>query len=57
MAYDVLHKTNLFVDFYTPENLINFKNYIQEQYNDADIQERLLKMYANPVLNKQGHVD
>ncbi|MET2985304.1 1-acyl-sn-glycerol-3-phosphate acyltransferase [Aureibaculum conchae] len=57
MAYDILHKTNLFVDFYTPENLIDFKNYIQEQNEDADIQERLLQLYANPVLNKQGHVD
>jgi len=57
MAYDIVHKTNLFVDFYTPENLIEFKKYIQAQSNDTDIQERLLKMYANPVLNKQGHVD
>lgn len=57
MAYDILHKTNLFVDFYTPENLNAFKRYIHRQNDDADIQERLIKLYANPVLNKQGHVD
>ncbi|RPD98604.1 hypothetical protein EGM88_05275 [Aureibaculum marinum] len=57
IAYDMLHQTNLFVDFYTQENLIEFKSYIQEQSDDIDIQERLLKMYANPVLNKQRDVN
>ena len=57
IAYDILHKTNLFVDFYTRENLNEFKEYIQSQSNDLDIQERLLKMYANPVINKQRNVN
>ncbi|MBJ2173045.1 1-acyl-sn-glycerol-3-phosphate acyltransferase [Aureibaculum sp. A20] len=57
MAYDMLHKTNLFVDFYTRENLNEFKEYMQSQSNDLDIQERLLKMYANPVINKQRNVN
>jgi len=57
IAYDVLHKTNLFADFYNQENVLNFKKYIEEQSKEVDIQERLLKMYANPVLNKQRNVN
>lgn len=36
IAYDVLHNTNLFADFYTQENVIDFKSYIEKQSNDAD---------------------
>lgn len=57
IAYDVLHNTYVFTDFYNPQDVINFKNYINDQSNDADIQERLLQLYANPVLNKQKYVN
>ena len=57
IAYDLSHETNLFSDFYNQENVNDFKNYVEEQSSDIDIQERLLKMYANPVINKQRNAN
>ena len=57
IAYDIVHNTNLFADFYNEQHVIDFKHYIDKQGSDVDIQERVLKMYANPVLNKQRNVN
>ena len=57
IAYDLSHKTNLFNDFYTQGEVNDFKKYIENQSDDGDIQERLLKMYSNPVINKQRNVN
>ena len=51
MAYDLLHQENNYTEFYSPEDLSGFKQYLSEA-DDQDLYMRVLHMYANPLLNK-----
>ena len=53
MSYDLLYKVKEYSGFYNQEELLAFSGYIQSQSDNLDIQHRLLKIYANPVLNKK----
>ncbi|MCF6346981.1 MAG: 1-acyl-sn-glycerol-3-phosphate acyltransferase [Flavobacteriaceae bacterium] len=52
IAYDMLNNTKVYNDNYTVEALKRFKEYINQSSTDSKIQNRLLKMYSNPVINK-----
>jgi len=54
MSYDLLYETDEYSDFYTSGDKLSFSNYIKSQSDCFDIQHRLLKIYANPVLNKKN---
>ena len=51
MAYDILLNDYKYQKYYTQEDVVNFKKYLKESDNE-DIYYRLLKMYTNPVYNK-----
>lgn len=51
MAYDLLLNDFKYQKYYTREDVVRFKNYLKESDNE-DIYYRLLKMYTNPVYNK-----
>ncbi len=57
IAYDMLMAEPRFQDKYTPHEKKNFKLMIEQamihiDFPITDIQERFLKLYANPVINK-----
>ncbi len=54
MSYDMLYEVKEYAGFYNKEDLLAFSSYIQAQSDNLDIQHRLLKIYANPVLNKKN---
>jgi len=59
VAHDLLSGTCEFVSHYTPEEKLQFENYIEQQLSKIDIpnkdvpflREKLLLMYANPLTN------
>ena len=59
VAYDWLNRTRRFADRYTPEEKQTFERYIEGQLakielpcrDDGFLRERLLEMYANPLVN------
>jgi len=57
IAYDILMQENSFRDKYTVEEKKKFELMIEQamihiDFPITDIQERFLKIYANPVINK-----
>jgi len=54
MAYDMLYDTMEYEEYYTTKDLEIFKEYIKKSSTDSNIQDRLLKMYSNPVINKKS---
>lgn len=59
IAYDLVYKKNKYVSFYTSEEKEAFKQYMSKQLNNikADkkvLQQIFLKIYANPVVNKDN---
>ncbi|MHA7129180.1 1-acyl-sn-glycerol-3-phosphate acyltransferase [Algoriphagus namhaensis] len=55
IAYDLLHETDRYQSYYTPEEkqafVTRFKEKVQTQ--DPETKEKFLSMYANPVKNKE----
>ena len=51
MAYDLLHNDFKYQQYYTQEDMVNFNNYLKRSENE-DVYYRVLKMYVNPVYNK-----
>ncbi len=51
MAYDLLLNDYKYQKYYNREDVVNFKNYLKRSDNE-DIYYRLLKMYTNPIYNK-----
>ena len=51
MAYDLLLNDYQYQKHYNREDVVRFKNYLKESDNE-DIYYRLLKMYTNPIYNK-----
>lgn len=52
MAHDLLYNDNKYKSFYSWNQFEQFKNYLTNASND-DVYYRLLKIYVNPLLNKQ----
>ena len=57
IAYDLLHSTNKFVDFYTQEERENFKQVMNQKMNRLEghlsmLNHIYLEIYANPVKNR-----
>jgi len=57
IAYDLLHKTNVFENNYTKEQKADFLNYVNSKVKsmtgETDVLNHLfLSLYANPVINK-----
>jgi hypothetical protein len=57
IAYDLLHYTNKFVDFYTQEERENFKQVMNQKMNRLEghlsmLNHIYLEIYANPVKNR-----
>ncbi len=52
MAYDILHNIDEYSDYYKVGDLNSFKEYLKQSCTDSKTQNRLLKMYSNPVVNK-----
>ena len=61
VAVDLLNGTSNYADKYTSEEKNTFETYLQsridlvqvENKDEAFLRERILTMYANPVINKQ----
>lgn len=53
MAYDLLYNDNKFVQYYNNIDIDSFKYYLSKA-NNKDKYFRLLKMYVNPLLNKEN---
>lgn len=51
MAYDLLHSDFKYQEFYSHEDVVNFQRYLKTSENE-DIYYKVLKMYVNPVYNK-----
>lgn len=51
MAHDLLYDDNKYKSFYTWNEMNEFKKYLSKSSN-KDIYYRLLKLYVNPVINK-----
>ncbi len=56
MAYDLLHNDFKYQQYYTQEDMVNFNNYLKRSENE-DVYYRVLKMYVNPVYNKNRIID
>lgn len=61
ISFDLLNKAERFTDLYHPEEVEEFKAYMQGKINtvegDREVLEKLfLNMYANPVANKIEHL-
>ena len=54
MAYDLLHNDYKYQKYYNREDVVRFKNYLKEAENE-DVYYRVLKMYVNPVYNKNRY--
>jgi 1-acyl-sn-glycerol-3-phosphate acyltransferase len=59
IAYDLLHKTNKFEDFYSPQEKSRFEKRLGLKIDGANhiLYEGFLSMYANPVVNKLRYTD
>ncbi len=53
MAHDLLYNDNKYKRYYSWDELEEFKNYLSKASND-DVYYRLLKIYVNPLLNKEN---
>ncbi len=53
MAHDLLYNDNKYKSYYSWDELEEFKNYLSKASND-DVYYRLLKIYVNPLLNKEN---
>ena len=53
MAYDLMYNDNKYKNFYSWDELEEFKNYLSKASNE-DVYYRLLKIYVNPLLNKKN---
>ncbi len=53
MAFDLLYNDNKYKRYYNKMDVDNFKKYLS-QANNKDKYFRLLKMYVNPLLNKES---
>ena len=60
LCYDLVHKTDKYSQFYTPEDVVAFKRYMEHQLNKVelrlnrqDLRDIFLKIYANPVVSKE----
>ena len=51
MAHDILLNDYKYQKYYTQQDIVNFKKYLK-QSDSEDIYYRLLKMYTNPIYNK-----
>lgn len=51
MAYDLLHNDFKYQQYYNREDILKFKKYLKQSENE-DVYYRLLKMYVNPIYNK-----
>lgn len=51
MAHDILYNDSKYKSFYNWDELDRFKNYLKKASNE-DVYYRLLKIYVNPLLNK-----
>jgi hypothetical protein len=63
IAFDILNKTTRFERKYTPEQRLEFENYLNSQLDKVDVEnvtvkerefmkEMMLIMYSNPLKNK-----
>lgn len=52
MAHDLLYNDYKYKSYYSWQELEEFKNYLSKSSND-DVYYRLLKIYVNPLLNKE----
>jgi hypothetical protein len=59
IAYDLLHKTNKFEDFYSPQEKSRFEKRLGLKIDGTNhiLYEGFLSMYANPVVNKLRYTD
>jgi len=55
MAYDILLNDYKYQKYYTQEDIVKFKKYLKRSDNE-DIYYRLLKMYTNPIYNKNKFI-
>ncbi len=55
MAYDLLHNDFKYQEYYTQENMVKFNNYLKKSDNE-DVYYRVLKMYVNPIYNKNKKI-
>ena len=53
MAYDLMYNDNKYKNFYSWDELEQFKSYLSKASNE-DVYYRLLKIYVNPLLNKEN---
>ena len=53
IAYDLLYNDNKYKSFYRWDELDSFKTYLTNASN-GDLHYRMLKMYVNPLLNKEN---
>ena len=51
MAYDLMHNDYKHQEYYSQEDVVNFQRYLKKSENE-DIYYKVLKMYVNPVYNK-----
>ena len=61
MAYDIVEGGSKYADKYTPEDLKQFKAYIEEQLTKVEpeldkkeLRDILLHIYSNPVVSKEN---
>ena len=59
IAYDLLHKTNVFENSYTNIEKISFLNYVSKKLSELNGEKEILEhlfitLYANPLINKLG---
>lgn len=57
IAYDLLHKTDVFTDTYTAQEKEVFKNYMKKQLSNLSgeqevLEQLFLHLYSNPVVHK-----
>ena len=53
VAYDLLHQTSAYKDYYNEKEFRQFERRMNNRSKSGDIsQEKFLEMYANPVKNK-----
>jgi 1-acyl-sn-glycerol-3-phosphate acyltransferase len=59
IAYDLLHKTNKFENFYSPQEKSRFEKRLGLKIDGTNhiLYEGFLSMYANPVVNKLRYTD
>lgn len=52
MAYDMLHQGQQFEKHYTRQDVVEFKAYLNRRKEAKEIVERVLEIYATPILNR-----